>query len=1273
LGSKERNPVFFFVANAGAAPTRDPADMLTRVLSNGRYLTLVRGDGTGYSSAGDLALTAWSPDANATARGFTFYLRESTSQADSAELLSLHEGAVFDAASCTFRRTVRGLETELEILVLPRDPAEIRRIRLRNASAGTRVVEVASFLEPVLERRATFAAHPVFSKLFLQTEYQREQRSLLVRRRSREPGTAFPWLVHALLTPADHAFETDRARFLGRGGARERPLALRAAPPPGTTGNVLDPCASFRTVVVLDPGDERELGFLLGVGNDRAACIDLVTRAGAHPIELLAEARAETRARDHRAGLPTDRLQHAHDLAGAILCGHPALRDAGPETLVFPDDLARIGLTLETPFVFVDLERTPTAVADLIALHSLWSSWGLPIELVVIGRIPEVRPRPHAGLHVFAREELTDRSIGSLASAAAYVVTGSPWAVDTAASPRPAGVGAAVERAPNPPATTIESGRRGTALVPRAGTVDPPAEGSVTFWNGTGGFAEDGRSYVLHLAWDETARTLRLPPQPWINVVANETFGFLVSETGAGTTWSGNSREHRLTPWENDPVLDPHTDAFLVRDEETGEEWSVLPGPMPAATTYEVRQGFGHSIFRHTFRGIDHESALFVAGRESARITRVTLTNRGTAPRVLLLSSHAKLALAGSSENGDRFVRTMEETETGVLLARTLVADDFAGRVAFATASVSIAHERVSAPERFQPGFSQAIRVVLEPKESMTISWILGESAGRDEALALARSLGSPGGVERAWQETRTFWDHFLSAVEVHTPSPAFDVLLNGWLAYQTLACRLWGRTAFYQSGGAFGFRDQLQDAVALLHYDPALAREQILRHAAHQFVEGDVLHWWHPPKSRGIRTRFADDLLWLPHLTASYVAMTGDASILHESAPLLRARALAADEDEALLLPELSGLETSVYDHCCRALDRSLAVGAHGLPLFGTGDWNDGMNRVGREGRGESVWMGFFLCETLRRFAPLCRSQGDDERAARYDAHRARVAVALEETAWDGQWYRRGYYDDGSPLGSHTSDECRIDALAQAWAVLSGVAPADRAACALDAVEEHLISDSEKLVRLLTPPFENTPHDPGYIKGYVAGVRENGGQYTHAALWVVQALAKARRNDRAMAVLELLNPIHHARRAEDVATYRVEPYVIAADVYGVPPHVGRGGWTWYTGSAGWMIRVALESVLGVRREGDSLVIDPCVPDEWSEYSVRLRIPSRSQSAPMDVEVRVRNPERRARRVVRASLDGAALPLDEGRCRVPLRWEGRTQRVEIELGGEPTS
>ncbi len=821
--------------------------------------------------------------------------------------------------------------------------------------------------------------------------------------------------------------------------------------------------------------------------------------------------------------------------------------------------------------------------------------------------------------------------------------------------------------------------------------VPPAAEHEVLqHFNGIGGFNADGSEYVMRLEWAGDA--LKLPPMPWINVLANPQFGGLISETGAGCTWSRNSQANRLTPWSNDPVVDPHDEAFYIRDEANGRFWSPLPGPVPAPVCYEVRHGHGWSRFNSSSHGLGQEVTVFVALSKAAKFVRIRLVNDSGRARRLSVFGYQRLVL-GSLPQMPCPIKTWQED--GRLCAQNPAAGDFAGATVFSLMTaegVKARHmtcDRVSflgaqgsaqspaamgghvlngvCGEGFDACFARQGLVTLAPGEVFVCSFVLGEAVNAKHVEMLAERYQSQTAIDSELAEVMEFWRDQLSGVRVKTPVPEIDLMMNGWLPYQTLACRMWGRTAFYQSSGAYGFRDQLQDAGNVSLLWPDITRRQILLHAAHQFEEGDVLHWWHEqPVGRGVRTRFADDLLWLPFVTLNYVQSTGDKSVLDEQVPFLKAEELKPGEDENYLKPEVSHQSASVYDHCRRAIERSLATGTHGLPLMGTGDWNDGMNRVGREGRGESVWMGFFLYQILGGFIPLAVQRGDDEMAKRCSACRESLYQALNSAGWDGQWYRRAYYDDGTPLGTEAADECQIDGLAQAWAVLSGAASPERAAQAMEEVEARLITEDPGLIKLLTPPFVKTPHDPGYIKGYVAGVRENGGQYTHAACWVVMAMARLGRRDRAASLLTLLSPAWHTRSPEQLEIYKVEPYVIAADVYGVDPHLGRGGWTWYTGSAGWAWAVAMESVLGLRLfNGDTLVIKPCVPDEWEGFEMDYRHPGTRTV----LQIKVRRSGQSMQRVLAVSVDGAPGVVIDGAAQVPVIGDGGTHEVLVTMGG----
>jgi cyclic beta-1,2-glucan synthetase len=1246
-----------------------------RFLSNGRYRVLVTAAGTGSSSFDAYALTPWGGDRLEDADGFFFYLRDLGPgtfwrlgyrvEPDS----ELRYQARWQPGSFEIVHEENGIEARLEICVPPDATLELRRLTLVNRSRQPRRIELTTYAEVVLHDAAAHAAHPAFSKLFVQTEFVPRYRALLARRRPRAAGEAHPWLVHARLDAGESEHETDRARFLGRCPPPRAPVALASREPlSGTTGDVLDPIVSLRSTFLLRAGEQASHSFVLGAAPGRAEALALVHRFAARGAVETAFERSRSHALDElrRLDLQERQAEYLQALGGAALFGHPGLRAAdevlrrgrGPL-----EKLARYGVSARRALVL--LHAAPAAAAeilpDLRLAHRYWKALGLPIDLVVSA---DVSPADLDGLEAVARVIVTD-TLPDLVG-----LTTVAHDAERIRIPNDAGEG---------PSETIARPRREEAL---------------EFFNGQGGFASDGSEYVIRLQPDGDSG-LVLPPRPWINVVANEQFGFLVSETGAGYTWSRNSREHRLTPWSNDPVLDPHGEALYIRDEEDARaHWSPLPGPIPYKAPYEMRHGFGYSRCHHASHGLEQETLLFVPRDAPLSITVVRLTNTTDRTRRLSLFAYRRLVLGSLPEDSARFVVTERDDASKVLLARNPMSGEFADGVVFSAVieppqarSVYTTCDRESfigrggSPSRpagprdasvldgrtgagLDPCMAHQVVLELSPGESTEVGFLFGEAGSTMEARSLVERYRAPGATEQQFDDVRRFWTRMLR-MRVETPSRALDVMINGWLPYQDSSCRLWGRSAFYQSGGAFGFRDQLQDAAALVYLAPDLSRAQLLLHAGHQFVEGDVLHWWHPPLGRGIRTRFADDLLWLPFVTASYVATTGDWGILDESARFLTARPLEAGEDEAYLLPEDSGESADLYEHCCRALDRSLKVGAHGLPLFGTGDWNDGMNRVGREGRGESVWMGFFLVSALRDFEPLCERRGDGERARRYRTHCEQLRVALNEAGWDGEWYRRGYYDSGALLGSKQSDECRIDALAQAWAVLSGVAPPERAVQAMDAVERHLISKDAGIIQLLAPPFEHTPNDPGYIQGYPPGVRENGGQYTHAALWVVAAMAALGRNDRVAALLEMLGPVSHTLDAHKVAVYQVEPYVVAADVYSEPPHIGRGGWTWYTGSAGWMYRVALESLLGFKLEaGETLLLEPCIPDDWPRFSLMYRLPGDETQ----YKITAINPEGCARRVVSASIDGRPARIECGAARIPLERDGRVHKVEVVLG-----
>jgi N,N'-diacetylchitobiose phosphorylase len=1098
----------------------DATKYYAHLLANGSYAVLLSEGGGGLSARDGLAITRWAPDPTLDADGFGIFIRDLESGAFRRAAGPPDAGydAAFSGGRARFHSSADELDTTLEIAVAAEADAELRRLSVANRSGRVRRIDVTTYVEIALNSPAGDAAHPAFSRLFVQTAFDAAAGALLARRRLRSPDDQPLVAGHVLVGSGGLEYETDRGRFTGRGRTRAAPAAMTCrAPLSGRTGAVLDPLLALRRTLTLEPGATATLTAILAAADDEAAVLALLQHL------------ANEAATEH-----------------AIATARPAAA-AGAASLGLPP------------------------------------RWREQVVITAPGPAPQCRADPR-------------RRTGPVEP-----VAGAPVAAGSA------------------------DAHEEHALTGRATDLQ--------FFNGYGGFSPDGSEYVIRMPVQDGV--VRRPPLPWVNVIANEDAGCIVSESGATYTWAANSRENRLTPWPNDPIEDPHGEALYIRDEESGESWSPTPGPRPAGDAYEARHGFGRTRFLQEYGGLQTETVVFVPVDAPARVARVAITNTGARPRRLTVFSYAQLVLGTHEAETRGRIETTYDPAMRAILAVQRERGEFSDRVAFAvsagTGAVAWTTDRREflgangsmanpaglcgrAPAGRSGSGMDACAVLartieLEPGATAACSFVLGEANDMDAARSIAARFRDERAVDASLEDALDAWRDRLGTLRVRTPSPALDIMLNGWLAYQNLSCRMWGRSAFYQSGGAYGFRDQLQDSSALLYMDPAITRRQILLHAAHQFEEGDVLHWWHPPLSKGIRTRFSDDLLWLPYITSFYVARTGDAGILDECVRYLSAQQLRDGEDEVFLVPEASGTSGTLYEHCCRAIDRSLTKGEHGLPLMGVGDWNDGMNRVGREGRGESVWLGFFIYDILRDFIPVCEARGDRERRDRYARYREELRASLNDTGWDGGWYRRAYYDNGEPLGSAASDECRIDALAQAWAVLSGAAPPDRAARALDALERHLVSEADGIIRLLTPAFDRTPNDPGYIKGYLPGVRENGGQYTHGVLWAVRALAEHGRHDRAARLLEMLTPVARSATKQAADVYQVEPYVVAADVYGVEPHVGRGGWTWYTGSAGWMLRVALESVLGIElRRGTHLAIRPCTPVEWPGYEVSLRL-----------------------------------------------------------------
>jgi cellobiose phosphorylase len=1223
-----------------------------QLLSNGRYHVMITNAGGGYSRWKDIAVTRWREDSTCDNWGTFCYLRDvasgefwSTAYQPTLKGSEKYE-AIFSEARAEFRCRDHEFDTHTEIAVSPEDDIELRRISITNRSRMRRAIDVTSYAEVVLASPAADALHPAFSNLFVQTEILRPQRAILCTRRPRSLDEHTPWMFHLMAVHGaeigEISYETDRLRFIGRGNTVANPQTVSgAAALSGSEGSVLDPIVAIRYRITLDPEETATINIVSGIGDTRDVCLGLVgkyqDRRLADRVFDLAWSHSQVALRQINA-TEADAQLYGH-LASSVIYANSSLR-ADPSILNKnhrgQSGLWGYSISGDLPIVLLQIGDPANIdlVRQLVQAHAYWRLKGLAVDLVIWNE-------DHAGY----RQLLHEQIMGLIAAGLEANVTDRPGGIFV----RPGDQISNEDRILlQSVARAILTDSRGTlwdqihrralveVTVPRLTPTRPRrAKPSTTaalprhdllFFNGLGGFTPDGREYVI------TTAPGQVTPAPWVNVLANPQFGTVISESGLACTWSENAHEFRLTPWTNDPVSDSSGEAFYLRDEERGDFWSPTPLPSRGSQPYVSRHGFGYSVFEHTERGIRSELWAYVALDASVRFTVLKVRNECGRPRRLSATGYVEWVLGDLRPKSALHVATEVDPGSGALFARNPYNTEFADRVAFfdvddAVRTVSgdrtefigrngalqspAAMTRSRLSGKVGPALDPcaAIQVPFELADGQEreIIFTLGVGRDPDDARNLAYrfrgSAAARGALEKVWH----YWNHTLGAVQVETPSPSLDVLTNGWLLYQTLACRLWARSGTYQPGGAFGFRDQLQDGMALIHAEPHLLREHLLRCAARQFPEGDVQHWWHPPSGRGVRTRCSDDYLWLPLATSRYVLHTGDTGVLDEPIHFVEGRPVNTEEDSYYDLPGRSEEAASLYEHCVRAILRGFRFGEHGLPLIGSGDWNDGMNKVGEYGKGESVWLGFFLYEVLMRFTEVARTRGDLPFVERCQREAARVRRTIELSGWDGGWYRRAYFDDGSPLGSASNPECQIDSIAQSWSVLSGAGDVEHSRMAMEAVDQRLVRRDHGLIQLLDPPFDKSNLNPGYIKGYVPGVRENGGQYTQGAIWAAMAFAALGDSRRAWELLAMINPVNHARSPEGIATYKVEPYVVTADVYALSPHTGRGGWTWYTGSAGWMYRLIVESLLGLRLEVDKLRFTPCLPADWKAFKVHYR------------------------------------------------------------------
>ena len=1219
-----------------------------QLLSNGRYHVMITNAGGGYSKWKNIAVTRWREDISCDNFGSFCYIRDMESNLfwSSAYQPTLQQGenyeAVFSEGRAEFRRRDFSLETHTEIVVSPEDDIELRRIHITNRSRKKRVLEITGYAEVVLASAAADEAHPAFSNLFVQTEINEQRNAILCTRRPRSTDEKTAWMFHLMKVNGAEivniSYETDREKFTGRGNTLSRPDVMQHSDGlSGTDGSVLDPIVSIQYRIILEGNESVKVDIITGMAETKEICNHLVDKYQeqhlSNRVLELTWTHSQVILRQINA-IESD--AHLYSLlAGSIIYSNQSLR-TDPSTILKnkkgQPELWRYAISGDLPIILVQIEDAENIglVKQMIQAHLYWRLKGLSVDLVIWNEDHGVyRQELHQQIqNLIAPEmgnELKEKPGGIFIRSADQITNEDRILFEAVAQIIIADKFGTLEEQINRRAktkTTIPYFSP-TKFYPSVYTEVEPRK-DLQFYNGLGGFTADGKEYII------TTTPQKRTPVPWINVLANPNFGSIISESGQSYTWVDNAHEIRLTPWNNDPITDLKGEAFYLKDEESGKFWSPASLPCRGNSPYITRHGFGYSVFEHSEDGIYSEMTVFTDIEDPIKYIVIKLTNQSGRPRKLTATGYVEWVLGDLRAKYLKHTVTELHEPTGAILASNAYSSEFTNRVAFFDAdgtNKAITTDRteflgrngaVNNPDGLNRArLSGKTGAGLDPCGVIQVAFELAEGEEREIIFRLGAGktmqhtldiIQAKAGVDAAFtalQNVHKYWEKALGVIQIKTPDAALNMLTNGWLNYQTLASRIWARSGFYQSGGAFGFRDQLQDTLSLMHAQPSLVKSQILLCASRQFKEGDVQHWWHPPTGRGVRTTCSDDYLWLPFVTSAYIKSTGDIDILNEQIYFLEGRLLNVGEDSYYDMPLQSSTFADLYQHCVKAIEHALKFGTHGLPFIGSGDWNDGMDKVGNEGKGESVWLAFFLYNVLTKFEEIALLKNDEAFANKCKAEAEKLRINVRENAWDGEWYRRAYFDDGTPLGSHENVECKIDSIAQSWSVISKAGDAERTETAMESAEKYLVRKDAGIIQLFDPPFDKSDLNPGYIKGYVPGVRENGGQYTHAAIWLVMAFAAMGNKKKTWELLQMINPLNRGNTTEKIAVYKSEPYVIAADVYAEKSHKGRGGWTWYTGSAGWMYQLITDYFIGLKKEGNALRFEPCIPEEWESLEIK--------------------------------------------------------------------
>ena len=1194
-----------------------------------------------------------------------------------------------------FEKTKNGIKTKLKITVDANEPVEIRRLKIKNDTEKEKIFEVTSYFEPVLSRKEQDYAHQAFNNLFLVYKYDEELDAIVVKRRARDiHQDKKVFLIAKMQTNCEKIgeteFEINKEKFIGRNNLGLPIMIRNSNPLSKKDGLTTEGIIALKNTVKVQPGEEVFVDLLLSVEYDKQTAIDNIKKYNiteniTREFEIV---KAKTEAEARYLEVKGKDIDIYQTIMSYVLFDNPLRQNQQLGYKVYEQkDLWKYGISGDLPIITVTIKYVNDlyVIKQVIKAYEYLKIKNIKVELVIINEenysyenyirdeIESAILNSHlaymkniyGGIFVLSKSEMDIQDVNLIKFVSTIVIDSHLGTLENIIQD--------MEEEVLDNYRIVEKSEIKTMEEDTTKDVDILSNTqNVKYYNEYGAFSEDGKEYIIRTNNDNKV------PTTWSHIMANEKFGTVVTESNGGYTWYKNSRLNRVTSWNNSSSVNIPSEAIYLKDLDNGRIWSPTAMPKPDDKNYNAIFGFGYAKYIHSSDDILQELEVFVPQDESVKINILTLKNNAPKKKKVKIVYYLKPVLGEDEIKSDGYIKLQYEENANVLIAKNLYKTEEFENIVYVSSSEKIKSftgnkksflgkggitnpsglHRMALDNDNGLGKKTCMAIELEVEiESFSdkkISIVMGADDNIVNAKDIAYKYSKVQNCNMELSKTKNKWNELLGRVQINTPYESLNIMLNGWTMYQTIVSRLLGRSGFYQSGGAFGFRDQLQDAFATKYIDTQILYNQIIKHSKHQFIEGDVEHWWHEENNRGIRTKFSDDLLWLPFAVIQYISYTGDYNILKVKTPYLQGAELQQHEKEKYDKYLPGDVEETIYEHCKKAIDRACNFGENGLPKIGIGDWNDGFSNIGPEGKGESVWLGFFLYMILEGFVKISENKHDKKNATKYREIMDRLRNYLNNNGWDGRWYKRAFADNGDVYGSMENEECKIDSIAQSWSVISGVGEENKKISAMESLEKHLVDTENGIIKLLDPPFYKGKLEPGYIKAYLPGVRENGGQYTHAAIWAIIAEAMLGKGDKAVELYRMITPIEHSRTKEAANKYKVEPYVIAADVYSYQNLAGCGGWTWYTGSSSWYYLAGIQYLLGLNINHNIMTIRPCIPKEWEEYSIRFKFGESIYN------IKVKNPNRKNTGVERVILDGTEIEKE-----IKLDGSGKIFNIEV--------